>query len=143
NGQHEAALRTMDEVTAEHPGNPEVWGRKAQLLYLMGKTEDAENTLQKAFDINPNYPYGFLLRGQFRQNEGEVAGSLILFRKAAEAYDPEARGVLAQVNFMIADCEMQLGRPVAARAALEFARRFQPENSEYAQQIQGFTQTDQ
>src|SRR5438874_10940340 len=31
-GQHEAALRLMDEVTKEHPANPEGWGRKAQLL---------------------------------------------------------------------------------------------------------------
>src|SRR2546429_222540 len=57
-GQHDTALRMMDEVCAEHSGNPEVWGRKAQLLYQMDRVEDAENALQKAFDINPNYPFG-------------------------------------------------------------------------------------
>src|SRR5271166_2047626 len=41
-GQHEAALRLMDEVTAEHAGNPEAWGRKAQLLYENDRVDDAE-----------------------------------------------------------------------------------------------------
>src|SRR5262245_31111635 len=112
-GQHEAALRLMDEVIAEHPGNPEVWGRKAQLLYQNDRVEDAENALQKAFEINPNYPFGHLLRGMFRYHEGETAGALLLFRKAAEVYDPEARDILAQVYAMIAEAELKLNHPLA------------------------------
>ena len=57
-GQHEAALRTLGEVVRQHAGNPEAWGRQAQLLYANGKTEEAENALQKAFDLQPNYPFG-------------------------------------------------------------------------------------
>ena len=89
-GQHEAALRTMDQVVAAHPDNPEAWGRKAQLLYLNSRVNEAEEALEKAFAINPNYPFGLLLRGMFRQSEGEVAGALLLFRKAVDAYDPAA-----------------------------------------------------
>src|SRR5262245_26526024 len=126
NGQHDAALRTMEDVAAEHPGNPEVWGRKAQLVYQMGKADDAEAALQKAFEINPQYAFGYYLKGKFRQHEGEIAGALILFRRAAELYDPEARGLLMQLYALIADCELQLNRPVAARAALEIARRCAP-----------------
>ncbi len=69
-GQIEAALRTMEQVTIDHPANPEAWGRKAELLYNAGRAEDAENALQKAFDISPNYPFGYLLRGSFRRAEG-------------------------------------------------------------------------
>src|SRR5262249_10320900 len=47
--QHEMALRTMEQACAEHPTNPEVWGRKAQMLYQMDKVEEAENALEKAF----------------------------------------------------------------------------------------------
>jgi len=65
-GQHEAALRLMDEVTRDNPANPEAWGRKAQLLYQNDKVDDAENALQKALEINPNYAFGHLLRGMFR-----------------------------------------------------------------------------
>jgi tetratricopeptide (TPR) repeat protein len=136
-GQHAAALRIMEEVTAAHPANPEAWGRYAQLLYLNDRTDDAENALQKAFDINPNYPFGHLLRGNFRRNEGEIPGALLLFRKAAELYDPEARDVLGNVYMLIGDCELKLNRPVAARAALKIALRYDPANEELRQ---GFDQ---
>src|SRR5438128_7112675 len=77
-GQHEAALRTMDELVNAHPANPEAWGRKAQLLLQNGRLDDAENALQKAMEINPQYPFGYLLRGMFRQQEREWAGALLL-----------------------------------------------------------------
>jgi tetratricopeptide (TPR) repeat protein len=130
-GQHDAALRTMEEVCAEHPSNPEVWGRKAQLLYQMNKIEEAEAALQKAFDINPNYPFGYYLRGRFRHFEGEIPGALLLFRKAAEVYDPIARNILAQIYSLITECELKLNRPVAARAALEMAAKQEPANPDY------------
>src|SRR3982074_257650 len=56
-GQTEAALRTMEQVTNDHPANSEAWGRRAELLYQAGHAEEAENALQKAFDINPTYPF--------------------------------------------------------------------------------------
>src|SRR5271155_3450843 len=83
-GQHEAALRTMDEVVAKHATNPEVWGRKAQLLYQQQKFDESEAALQKAFEQNPRYAFGHYLQGRFRHLEGEIAGALILFRRAAE-----------------------------------------------------------
>ena len=113
-GQHEAALRILEEVTDAHPSNPEAWGRKAQLLFQNGHLDEAENALQKALEINPKYPFGYLLRGMFRQHEGELAGALLLFRKAAELYDPDAKDILAQVYSLIADSELRLNRPVAA-----------------------------
>ena len=118
-GQHDAALRIMDEVTAEHSGNPEAWGQKAKLLYGHGKVEQAEEALEKAFAVNRNYPYGLLLRAAFRFQEGEVPGALLLARRAADAYDPEARDYLAEAYSLVYECEMKLNRPVAARAALQ------------------------
>jgi tetratricopeptide (TPR) repeat protein len=136
-GQHEVALRLMDEVIAEHLTNPEAWGRKAQLLYQNGRVEDAEEAVQKAFEISPQYPFGHLLRGMFRYHEGEIPGALLLFRKAAEYYDPLARDLVAQVYGMIADCEMRLNRPVAARAALRVVLSNQPSDVETREQFEG------
>jgi tetratricopeptide (TPR) repeat protein len=127
-GQHDAALRTMDEVIAANPGNPEPLGRKAQILYNLERVDDAENTLQQALEINPKYPFGHLLRGLFRQHEGEVTGALLLFRKAAEFYDPEALDMIARVYELICECELKLNRPVAARAAMQIAQRADPNN---------------
>lgn len=135
-GQTEAALRIMEQVTTDHPANPEAWGRKAELLYNAGRAEDAENALQKAFDINPNYPFGYLLRGSFRRAEGEIPGALLLFRKAAEHYDPDARDLLAQIHTLIFDCEMKLNHPIAARAAAQLALRFKPSADELRQGLE-------
>src|SRR5829696_5007304 len=69
-GQHEAAMREMDEVVAQHPTNPEVFGRKALLQFRNDKPADAEATLDKAFELFPTYPFGFFLKARFRQYEG-------------------------------------------------------------------------
>src|SRR5947199_9119049 len=69
-GQHETALRTMDEVVRKHADNPEAWGRKAELLFQQGRTDEGEEVLQKAFDLNPNYPWGLALRAPLRAAEG-------------------------------------------------------------------------
>jgi tetratricopeptide (TPR) repeat protein len=126
NGQHESALRIIDEVVAAHPGNPQVYGQKAELLYKLGKVEEAEAALEKAFAISSNYPYGLLLRAMFRFNEGEIAGALLLARRAAEAYDPQARDFLAQIFGLIFECELAMNRPVAAREALRRAIQYAP-----------------
>jgi predicted Zn-dependent protease len=130
NGQHEAALRIMDQVIAEHGGNPEAWGKKAELLYRHEQFQEADAVLEKAFAINPNYPFGLWLRAMIRFQEGEVAGALLLARKAADAYDPQAHSFLAQVYALIFELEMQMNRPVAARAALRQVLHYQPSDEE-------------
>ena len=77
-----------------------------------------------------------LLRAQFRENEGEFIGALLLYRKAAEAYDPEAHDQLTSVFLKIYQYEAtMLNRPVAARAALERAVHFQPADAELRTQL--------
>jgi tetratricopeptide (TPR) repeat protein len=129
-GQHDTALRLMEKVTQEHAGNPEAWGQYARLLAANGKNDQAEEALEKAFALNPNYPFGLLLRAGIRQHEGEVAGALMLARRAADAYDPQAREPLSEVYSILFDGEMRRNRPVAGRAALEQLLRLQPGNEE-------------
>lgn len=136
-GQHEAALRLMDQVVREHEGNPEAWGQMARLLFSQGKVEEAENALQKAFDLNPNYPAGLLLRAYIRFQEGESRGALLLARRAAEAYHPDARPYLAETYLLIFECEMRMNRPVAARAALRLSLRFSPGEEEVQKSFDG------
>ncbi len=125
-GQHAAALQLMDDVVRQNPGNPEVHGRKALLQFQNEQAEEAEQTLDKAFQINPNYAFGFFLKARFRAYEGEIAGALILLRKAAELYSPEAHDILAMVLVEIFDCEMKLNHPLAAHAAAELALKHNP-----------------
>jgi tetratricopeptide (TPR) repeat protein len=134
-GQHDAAIATMQALTRQHPDRPQVWGYYAHILFAEGKTDEAEGAIEKAFALQPDFAMGHLLRGLFRQSEGEVIGSLLLFRKAAEAYNPEAHDQLAQVHEMIARTEVMLNRPVAARAALEVAVHHSPADAELRQQF--------
>src|SRR5947209_12128843 len=125
-GQHEAALKLMEQVIADNPANPEAFGRQAQLLYQNDRVEDAEAAITKALAVSPEYPFCHLLRGVFRQNEGEVQGALLLFRRAAELYHPEAHDYLGQIYSLIADTELRLNHHLAAHAALKIARRYLP-----------------
>jgi tetratricopeptide (TPR) repeat protein len=136
-GQHETAMRLMDELTREHATNPEAWGRKAQLLFENGRYDDAEKALDRALELNPNYPFGYYLRGSFRRAEGELPGALLLFRQAAERYDPEAREALGQLYALIGDTELKLNNPVAARMALQLAVRFEPRYQQSFEQVFG------
>jgi len=123
-GQHETALRTIHQLVEKYPGSAPVLGFEGELLYMNGRPAEADESLQKAFAINPNFPFGHWLRGIIRKDEGEIVGALIQFRKAAELYDPKANEILAEIHTAIFDIEMRLNRPVAARAALERAIHF-------------------
>ncbi len=118
--QFDAALAKVDSVIAQHPTLAEPLGQKAALLFENDRPEDAEKTLDEAFKINPDYAFGYFLRGNFRLYENEVAGALILFRKAAQLYHPDTP-ILAQVYLSIFERELEVNHPVAARAALELA----------------------
>ena len=133
-GQHEAAVKTMKGVTDAHPSYPPAWGYYAQVLYNEGKPDEAEAALDKAFELNSQFGMGLLLRGLFRQNEGEMIGALLLFRKAEEAFDSQATDQLAHVNELIARNELMLNRPVASRAALERAVKYSPADADLKEQ---------
>ncbi|MBL8794060.1 MAG: tetratricopeptide repeat protein [Planctomycetia bacterium] len=137
-GQHEVALKLMDDLAAAHPNNPEVWGRKADLLWRNQKPEEAEAALQKAFDLNPNYAFGLFLQGLFRHAEGELRGALLLFHKAADLIDPEAKDLLGSVWTLIADSEMKMNRPVASRAAMKLAVRCNPADEGLRNALDGY-----
>jgi Tfp pilus assembly protein PilF len=129
-GQVEVALRIMSEATKKNPQNPEVWGQQAQVFLYAGQKEQAEQSLQHALDLNPTYPFGLLLQARLRSDEGEFGGALILARRAAEAYHPEAVEYLAQVYALIFQLEMRRNRPLAAHAALRILIRCQPGEQE-------------
>jgi tetratricopeptide (TPR) repeat protein len=132
-GQHDAAERIMDEVVAQNEGNPEAWGQKARLLSMHGKLEEADNALERAFALSPNYPFGLLLRATFRHHEGEIPGALLLARRAAAQYSAEAHDRLAEVYFLIYDCESRLRHPIAARAALRLVLHYTPADEQLRQ----------
>lgn len=134
--QDEAALGTIQTLTQAHADQPAVWGYYAQFLYNSGQQDKADEALSEALKLNPNFGMAHFLRGMFRQNEGELIGSLMLFRKAAETYDPEAHDQLAHVHELIFRGELMLNRIVAARAALARVVHFMPADPEVREQFE-------
>ena len=132
-GQRDIALRTMDQLIAQHPDRPQVWGYKAELLFRWERLDEADEALQKAFSLQADYPFGHFLRGMIRLGEREGLGALIEFRKAAELYDPKAKELLGEILERIAELELQMNRPVAARAALERALHLVPADTDIRQ----------
>ncbi len=129
NGQHEAAIKGMDQLAQQFPGSAEVWGKRAELLWENRRTEEAEQSIDKALEANPNYAFGHYLRGMMRHDEGEIPGALILYRQAAELCDPEVHGVLAEIYGSIGQCELLMNRPLAARAAWQISLRHEPSDT--------------
>ena len=119
-------MKSIQQLVEQHPKSAPALGYQAELLYVNGRPDDADDALQKAFAIDPDFPLGHWLRGLIRKDEGETIGALIQFRKAAELYDPKSNGVLAEIHAAIFDIEMRLNHPVAARASLEKAVHCDP-----------------
>jgi tetratricopeptide (TPR) repeat protein len=134
--QHEAALATIKELTKKNADKPAVWGYYAQFLYNSGQREQAEEAVSEALKLNPSFGMAHFLRAQFRENEGELIGALLLYRKAAEGYDPEAHDALTNVYVKIYQHETMLNRPVAARVALERVAHYQPGDADVRGQLE-------
>ena len=141
-GQHDGAIRSLTALVAERPDVPQIRGYLAQMLFSEGKTEEAEAAIDAALALDPNFPLAFFLRGLFRRSEGENEGSLLLFRKAAEAYPPEATDHLAQVYELIARGELLQNRLLASRAALAKACRYAPQDAELREQFEAMFGTN-
>src|SRR5262245_4080287 len=138
-GLHDAALQTIQSLTTSHGDNPTVWGYYAQFLYNAGQPDKAEEALSEALKRNPNFGMAYFLRGLFREEEGELLGALLLYRKAAETYDPDAHDQLVQVYDRIFRHELlMLNHPVAARAAMERMVHFMPGDAELREQMDNF-----
>ena len=136
-GQHETALRTMRQLVEQNPRSAPALGYEAEFLYTNGRANEADEAIQKAFAIDPQFPLGHWLRGLIRRDERELVGALLEFRKAADLYDPKAVDILAEVYSAIFDIEMRMNRPVAARAVLERAVRLNTADGELRKAFDG------
>lgn len=135
-GQKAVALSTIDKLVEKHPNQPQVWTTRAQLYYGEGKTDEADAHIARAIELDPNFAPAYFLKASFRMQEDEEDGALILLRKCAEVISPKATDWIVRVYGQIATIELELGRPVQARAAADLAVRFDPLNTELRQSIE-------
>ncbi|HEX3152107.1 MAG TPA: tetratricopeptide repeat protein [Gemmataceae bacterium] len=131
--QPAAAEQSATQLVEKNPDVPQAWAYQAQVLALLGKSDQAEAALQKALELNPNLAYSHFLRASMRLDEGEFVGALKLFRSTAELVESAAAQLDANVHSRIAQLELQFNRPVAARSALARAVQVTPQDAELRQ----------
>jgi len=119
------ALKLIDALLQDQPGNPYLWELKGQILFEFGRTEEAEAPQRKSVELKPEAP---LLRVNLGQtlialdDKKKVAEGVVELKRAitqeednavawrilAEAYDKLsedglARLATAEYNFNIGD----------------------------------------
>lgn len=142
NGQHESALKVLKELTQQHGDKPAVWVFYAQFLSECEQIDAAEEALSEALNRDPHFAMAHYLRGMLRYDEGEIKGAVILFRKAAEAFPPEAKEILADLYPLIGRCELRLHRYLAAFWAYQQALLYLPPNSDVRAELETLLNAD-
>lgn len=134
NKQHEVALRQMQDLTRQHAQNSAVWCYLADLLLLQGKHEEAEKAIDEALTRSAQHAKALYLKAALYHERDQHAEALTYYRRAADACDPAAHELMADIHLGIAQCETIRNHPFAAKAALDVAHRCLP-SSEAVQNV--------
>ena len=129
-GQKASAFATIDQLTSKFAQVAQAWCYRADFLARNEDRAGAEQAVEQALKVDPDLPFALFMKGMFRFDEGEINGSILLFRRAAERFAPEAKPMIAEVNSRIAQLELQENRPIASVAAMRLALAATPESAE-------------
>lgn len=129
-GQKATARSTIDGLTTKFADIPQAWCYRADCLSRMEEREEAEKAVEQALKLAPDLPFANFMKGMFRFDEGETAGALLLFRRAAEKFSHDAKPMRAEVYSRIAQLDLQENRPVASLAAIKKALESLPNDAE-------------
>jgi len=133
NKQHEVALRQMQDLTKQHAQNSAVWCYLADLHLLQANLEEADKAIAEALTRNPQHAKALYLKAALLHERDQFPDALSYYRQAADACDPAAHEMMADIHLGIAQCETIRNHPFAAKAALDVAHRCMP-SSESIQQ---------
>lgn len=126
NKQHDVALRQMQDLTKQHAQNSAIWCYLADLLLMQDKGEEAAKAIDEALTRNPQHAKALYLKGALHHELDQFAEALQYYRQAADACDPSAHDMMANIHLGIAQCETIRNHPFAAKAALDVAHRCMP-----------------
>lgn len=128
NKQHAVALSQMQQLTTQHGKNSAVWCYLADLLMMQNQFEEAAKALEQALKLDSNNAKAHYLQGALFHEKQQISEALHHYRLAADACDPAASEMMADIHLGIAQCETIRHHPFAAKAALDVAHRCMPSN---------------
>ncbi len=76
-GEYDKALTVLDEAVKDHAQSADLQARRAQLLYLRGRWEDAEKAAQSALAVSKDHFLARWIQAQIARDRGDL-------KKAAE-----------------------------------------------------------
>ncbi len=126
-GQQESAHKLFQELLQQHNNIAALWLYYAEFLTHSGQWDQADAALDQALQRDPKLGMAFYVRGQLRQQEGEIQGALMLYHKAAELVAPEAKDQLLDIYVKIADLSHQCCQFLATIYALDRALQLRPD----------------
>lgn len=134
NKQHVVALRMLQDLTKQHAKNSAVWCYLADLHMLQDNFAEADLALEEALKLDANSAKALYLKGALQHEKEQTAAALQYYRQAADACDPSAAEMMADIHMGIAQLETIRNHAFAAKAAIDVAHRFAPSS----EPIQGF-----
>jgi tetratricopeptide (TPR) repeat protein len=138
NKQHGAAASILQKLTEQHAKNPAVWCYYAEILLVQGNAAEAEKAVDQALSLEATHAKALYLKGSIAHEKNEVAEAVKYYRRAADACDPGAISVMADIHLATAQCELIKNHPLAAKAALEVAHRCDPTNESVRERLNHF-----
>ena len=130
NSRWDEALRWLEELSALQPKEVEWWLRKGAVLIQLGRLEEANEAFQKATELAPHKPEGYVGLAQLAIHEGrDLAAARQWARRAVECA-PSA----ANYHLLAIVCERQKDLE-AAVAAAKRAVQLEPLQPEYRQTL--------
>lgn len=90
-GAYDQALAIIDTVLQDRPQNPDLQARRAELLYLLGRWEEAEKSAAAALALNDEQFLARWIRGQIYRDRGEVKKADDEFRWFVRIYSQRSQ----------------------------------------------------
>lgn len=113
-GREEDALRHTDELVSAEPGRPDLHEHRALILCDLGRFDEAVAAARRALAGAPKHPEFLETLSIAERLAGNPFGAISRLVDAAVA-----RPAFPRARAEVALCQLQLGRAVEARAALD------------------------
>ena len=130
NKQHVVAVRMLEQLCQQHDKSPAVWCYLADLLMMQGKFDEAEKAIEEALQRDAKFAKALMLKASLLHEKDQFEQALHIYRQAADACDPDARELMADIHVGIAQLETIRNHPFAAKAAIDVAHRCEPSNQQ-------------
>ncbi len=88
-GKLEQAEAEYLAADAAFPASATLLNNLAYVQYQLGKTEEAERSYRRSLNLDPDFPPALNNFGLLMRDQGDVDSAIVLFRKAAEGFDPD------------------------------------------------------